>query len=519
MPATPVLRTPDDFLAAIPALLGFYPTDSLVAVVMRGGTVEVTARWDLNPVALRAGARWLSRRVRDAPARPKDGRVRVFFAGYGDPAQVNPAFQVAISRVPDLVMGAVLVAGDRYWYNGQSPELSYPVPHDPWWSLVLGEPVLHNRADVAALVAPPTVDRERVLAGLLPDARDLVDDDPVVAGGCVLDLMGRWQAGFTITDTEYVSVGVAMLSKETRDEVWLTLTGDGARTGVGFWADVAAHTPASTRGVVMAVTGMYAWVAGHGALLNICLEQAEAADPDQPLVKLLGQITDAGLPPSTWEQIRSRWLAGQTPAQPDQTVDTPTPAPTMLVGATSPDEIGRGLALLAARTQEYATWTPEERERVTQRALHDPGPMTVSRAVTLAVLLDDEHVRSTQYKGWTPDRAGAASDRLVAAAELLPDDPRIGGLLGCAGLGAWVSGNTVTLSAILDRAERVAPNHEETGFLRDLVDSDLSPSLWTEIRAAHRAVTHPEPQPPMTRDDATPPPVTTPTRDHVGISV
>jgi hypothetical protein len=42
-----MLRSPGAFAAAVPALVGFYPTDSLVAVFLGGGQVIVTMRLDL----------------------------------------------------------------------------------------------------------------------------------------------------------------------------------------------------------------------------------------------------------------------------------------------------------------------------------------------------------------------------------------------------------------------------------------------------------------------------------------
>jgi len=325
------LRTPDEFLAAIPALLGFYPADSIVAVVVRRGHVEVTARWDLGVAPQRAGLRWLARRVRDAPVVPSRGLARVFLAGYGPPEQAEPALRAAVRRVGSLLIHAVVVVGERWWYVGDPSWMPHPVREDPRWARLVGEPECASRADVAALVAPPTGQREDDMVAALMAGLELVDKDSVVAGRYAADLIARWRAGGVLTDAEFLAAGVAMEENEARDEVWRSLTRDEARATLGFWTEVARRTPRSRRAIVMAVTGMYAWIAGHGALVNICLQEAEDAGKDLPLVKLLGGIADAGLPPSTWGQVRARWEAGQAAEAADGDAEGASPEP-VLVG-------------------------------------------------------------------------------------------------------------------------------------------------------------------------------------------
>jgi hypothetical protein len=50
-------RGAPDLLALIPFKLGFHPQESLVAVFVRGRTVELVARMDLPPMRGRAGLR------------------------------------------------------------------------------------------------------------------------------------------------------------------------------------------------------------------------------------------------------------------------------------------------------------------------------------------------------------------------------------------------------------------------------------------------------------------------------
>jgi hypothetical protein len=50
-PSTLTVRTPADFLAAVPYLIGFHPADSVVVVGIAGQKVLFAARSDLPPPA------------------------------------------------------------------------------------------------------------------------------------------------------------------------------------------------------------------------------------------------------------------------------------------------------------------------------------------------------------------------------------------------------------------------------------------------------------------------------------
>ena len=76
---------PADLLCALPYLLGFHPTDSLVVAGFAGrppdGRLRLTARWDL-PLAAGATARL-------APLLTREDVTRVALVGYG-PARSSP---------------------------------------------------------------------------------------------------------------------------------------------------------------------------------------------------------------------------------------------------------------------------------------------------------------------------------------------------------------------------------------------------------------------------------------------
>ncbi|MFB9234583.1 DUF4192 domain-containing protein [Plantactinospora siamensis] len=155
-----MVRSPADLIAAVPYLLGFHPSDSLVVVALRGPRVEFAARVDLpeppsgpvgaapadrvsgagradprtratvgsraDPLDRAASTRHpapsagvlgaMAREIVEVVRRQRVDAVTVL--GYGPPERVTPAIDAvaAVVRQHDLrVLDLLRVTGDRYW--------------------------------------------------------------------------------------------------------------------------------------------------------------------------------------------------------------------------------------------------------------------------------------------------------------------------------------------------------------------------------------------------------------------
>ena len=75
------VRHASDLLAVIPYLVGFHPTESIVAVLMRSDTVALTMRVDLHPTAPVADVGAALARQLSAVARAQDA-ARIALVGY-----------------------------------------------------------------------------------------------------------------------------------------------------------------------------------------------------------------------------------------------------------------------------------------------------------------------------------------------------------------------------------------------------------------------------------------------------
>jgi hypothetical protein len=158
------LRSCADLLAGVPYLLGFHPTDSIVAVALRRGVIAFAARGDLPGPALPAGAvaaRFVALLVRERAD-------AVLLIGYGAAARVTAAVDAlrdALGGTRLQVVDALRVEDGRYWsYVCADPSCCPPsgTPFDATTApaaaaaVFAGQVALADRAAVVRQIAPVT---------------------------------------------------------------------------------------------------------------------------------------------------------------------------------------------------------------------------------------------------------------------------------------------------------------------------------------------------------------------------
>ena len=145
------VRHASDLLAVIPYLVGFHPTESIVAVLMRSGQVALTMRVDLpttSSVADAGGrARPTARRCRG-----RNQLIRIILVGYSaDQLAGQSGAQRDHGRgVPQLERPGVEL-GDIYCVDGER-----------WWSLTCDGPSRSREGTAYDLGSPPVRRRGRV---------------------------------------------------------------------------------------------------------------------------------------------------------------------------------------------------------------------------------------------------------------------------------------------------------------------------------------------------------------------
>ncbi|HKT00459.1 MAG TPA: DUF4192 domain-containing protein, partial [Rugosimonospora sp.] len=162
MTPTVCLSSPVDMLSAVPYMLGFHPTDSIVVLGLRDDALVFQLRGDLpKPHEVRDFATYYARVVQ------RQQVDAAMLAGYGEAASVTPvvfATARALVRRRITVVEAVRAHRGRFWsYLCGSPRCCPPEgkPYDVSSSRVAAQ------ATVSGYVALPSrSDLERRLAPL-----------------------------------------------------------------------------------------------------------------------------------------------------------------------------------------------------------------------------------------------------------------------------------------------------------------------------------------------------------------
>ena len=328
------LRAPVDVLAAVPYLIGYQPTDSVVVLAMRGRRLFFTVRDDLPPpdappddVAAAVGevlGMVVRQRVSGVllVAYGPDGRARPVLFGLRD------AFDAAGLAVLEMLRAA----DGRYWsYLCDNPHCcppggarydvhTSPVPAE---ATVAGCVALPDRDAYESLVRPEggpsvvSVGQATVRAGDRLLALVSSGGQPAVlaAGRAAIDeAVGRQLGGGRLDDDDLGWLTVLLTSIPVRDIGLSRITGpprvvEAHRT---LWMDVFRRAAPDFVAAPGSLFAFAAWRCGEATLARLALDRVLEAKPDYDLARLMHRIVVAGLPPSVLdefglEQVRRRY--------------------------------------------------------------------------------------------------------------------------------------------------------------------------------------------------------------------
>ncbi|MGC4750461.1 DUF4192 domain-containing protein [Micromonospora sp. DT201] len=325
-PRTLRLTSRDDIIVAVPYLLGFHPTDSLVCIALNDRRIQFVARLDLpEPSALddfaEPAAHTATLVAQYAPT--------VILVGYGPADRVAPAtaaLRTALHAIDVDVPEVLRVDDNHYWCLCGAPDCADGVAYDPSASSVPAEAVylgiapLPDRDALQQLITPvsgPERTRMRAatetalrrLAGMLADGRDpaasagqqpspleTVVHDGVTAVRQAYECAVR---GDVLSDDDVAWLTAVLMVTEVRDHAWTT--GDGSDEQRRLWIEVTRRAMPETSAAPACLLACTAYLSGDGALANIAIERALHADPDYRLAHLLGLALQAGVPPHIWQ--------------------------------------------------------------------------------------------------------------------------------------------------------------------------------------------------------------------------
>ncbi|WP_297620149.1 DUF4192 domain-containing protein [Nocardia sp.] len=339
----PHLRNPGDFIAAMPAMLGFMPARSLVVTVLRAavdepGTaaIDVVARMDLDSPG-RVATGQLVERVAGVCLRDTAAAVLALIVDDRATAPVKRHRGVRSRQHRDLVCAlehrldaaAVPLAG-AWAVQAIGPEL-------PWWSLlgparrgrqpdpatslvtlrhVLdGRPMRGSRAELTEVVEVDAAVREQFRALLDAAAEAAVHrlaeavrrgEPESYSRSAARNVLGQLlsiEAGTLPNALEMAEVAVALRDSTVRDILFGLIPGAHARAAETLWLQLTRALPDPDRAEAAMLLGYAAYARGDGPLAGIALEAALNSDPAHRMANLLDIGLQTGMPPQRLRRL------------------------------------------------------------------------------------------------------------------------------------------------------------------------------------------------------------------------
>jgi hypothetical protein len=320
-------------LAAVPYLLGFMPSRSLVVLSLRGKQVGLTMRLDLDtpPSDMR---RVVANRLHADRATTA---VLIVFdpddspEGISDGMGGRPGSRLARPLIRTLrreglaVKDALGVCKGRFWsYLCHEPSCcppngrALPVAGGPDHSLVastfvaMGNAPLASREELSASVAAASPDRQAELAPAFEQA---------LAAPAAFPLQRWWEAvlryteapprtGRTLPDAEIAHLVVSLGEVAVRDEIVSWTAGVELAGVLAVMRELAPCAPSPFDAEVLASLAWAALSFGDGALAAVALERVHAVDPEHNLARLLGVALESGVTPQQLRALSTELSAG-----------------------------------------------------------------------------------------------------------------------------------------------------------------------------------------------------------------
>lgn len=296
----PKVTGPAGLIAAIPALLGFTPADSVVFVAIDDARrIAFAARLDIDDTMTAAQT------VIAAAARNRITTV-VPVAILDDQLTGEVAAAVAAEllvsngiTVPTRLWAEAITTGSRWTAleTGKSGTLPDPQATEAAAHRVLsGLSMDRDRQAITDEIAPTG-------SPVAAPAPRRFDTDPAAAVTAIAAIARRYAAGTALSDDDAATVGTALQDTAVRDTVIGMLATDARHAVTAMCLATARRTDGPARGNAAAVYAMGTYIDGDGTRALIAAEAAEAADPLNALAGLILEAISIGAPPSMLRRV------------------------------------------------------------------------------------------------------------------------------------------------------------------------------------------------------------------------
>lgn len=313
------LRRPGALIAALPAVLGFVPENSLIVVSLEGGELGAVMRADLSEELVNR----VGHLAEVAAAAGPDAAIAVIVDADGAHCQsCNEEYRQLCALLSESlsqhdielwaahVVDRVAVGGRWHCVDGCG---SGGLVDDPAASPLAAAAVLDGRrlyprrADLQAVIAVDDPGRSAQLVDALRQQEDArqADNAPSTRSD-VQDAMAaasRVASGESLPDPELAALGCALSDGQVRDILYALAVGENAGEAESLWALLARTLPPPWRVEALVLLAFSAYARGDGPLAGVSLEAALRCDPDHRMAGMLDLALQSGLRPGDIREL------------------------------------------------------------------------------------------------------------------------------------------------------------------------------------------------------------------------
>ncbi|HUH68748.1 MAG TPA: DUF4192 domain-containing protein [Mycobacterium sp.] len=321
------LNRPGALIAALPAVLGFVPENSLVLVSLDSGELGSVMRVDLSEELVNR----VGHLVEVAAAAEPEAAIAVIVDADGAHCpRCNEEYRQLCATLTEAllqhdielwaahVVDRVALGGRWHCVDGCG---SSGVVDDPSASPLAAAAVLDGRrlyprrADLQAVIAVDDPARSAELADAVRQqvaTREAAHRaDPAGCGRRDVEnamaAAARVAGGQSLSDAELAELGCALSDVRVRDILYALAVGENAGEAESLWALLARTLPQPWRVEALVLLAFSAYARGDGPLAGVSLEAALRCEPDHRMAGMLDTALQSGLRP---EHIRELAVTG-----------------------------------------------------------------------------------------------------------------------------------------------------------------------------------------------------------------
>ncbi len=317
----PTLTSAHDLITAVPFLIGFHPTNSLVMISVRDNAIGMAMRIDI-PATLESDEidllahHFIRDRAEQAlllaymPDERDDGDSLLISLSAGllrNGVEVKESIVISNGRYRSIICRDRECCSAAGSAMPQIEDSQFAVEH-----VIAGIPMPF--ADISELVGSIAADEQSLSRSWYHevDAYSIDEESPDLSalrrdGVEVMELLlDEFRIGRGPTDRRLVARMIGRMSDvQVRDYALGIHSEDTFDLYFMMWRELLKMAPAGFVAPIACIVGAMAYEGGDGALAHKALDRAIEDDEHYPLAALLRRVFNAGWPPESFTQMRA----------------------------------------------------------------------------------------------------------------------------------------------------------------------------------------------------------------------